>query len=147
NALRAGVKGFVTAAHCTAVRGVLDGTVFSQSTPDGSSRIGVEAVDPPFFTGNPCPPGRVCRFSDAAFAAYDSAALSAGGKIANPLLWGTNIGTLVVDSNQPRLSVTNALTGDPTLGSLVFKVGRTTGGTLGPLTQTCSDSNPSGTNV
>ncbi|MFL6237110.1 MAG: hypothetical protein ACJ76N_28530 [Thermoanaerobaculia bacterium] len=147
NVVRAGVKGFVTASHCTATRSVVDGAAFSQSTPDGSSQIGVETVDPPFFTGGSCPPGRQCRFSDAAFAAYDSAGLSAGGKIANPLFWGVSAGTLQVSVSQPRLSVTNFLFGTPTLGSLIFKVGRTTGGTLGPVVQTCSDSNVAFSNI
>jgi len=147
NALRGFVKGFITASHCTATRSVVDGTHFSQSTPDGSSQIGVETVDPPFLTGGSCPPGRVCRFSDAVFAAYDSAALSAGGKIAFPLFWGVSVGTLLVDPAEPRMSVTNALLSDPSVGSLVFKVGRTTGGTLGPLVQTCSDSNVALTNI
>src|ERR1700681_845895 len=31
NATRAGVKGFITASHCTATRGVVDGTIFYQS--------------------------------------------------------------------------------------------------------------------
>ncbi|HEY4596203.1 MAG TPA: hypothetical protein VIJ02_07365, partial [Thermoanaerobaculia bacterium] len=141
NALRAGVKGFVTASHCTAARSVVDGSAFSQSTPDGSSQIGVETVDPPFFTGGSCPPGRQCRFSDAAFAAYNSAALSAGAKIADPLLWGVGLGTLQVSAVQPRLSVTGFLFGSPSSGSFLFKVGRTTGGTLGPVIHTCIDGN------
>ncbi|HEY4591224.1 MAG TPA: hypothetical protein VIJ61_02385 [Thermoanaerobaculia bacterium] len=141
NALRAGVKGFVTASHCTAARSVVDGSAFSQSTPDGSSQIGVETVDPPFFTGGSCPPGQQCRFSDAAFAAYNSAALSAGAKIADPLLWGVGLGTLQVSAVQPRLSVTGFLFGSPSSGSFLFKVGRTTGGTLGPVIHTCIDGN------
>jgi hypothetical protein len=147
NALRGSVKGFITASHCTATRGVVDGTHFSQSTPDGSSQIGVETVDPPFITGGLCPPGRQCRFSDAAFAAYDSAALSAGAKIAFPFFWGVSVGTLLVDPVQPRMSVTNFLLSEPSVGSLIFKVGRTTGGTLGPLVQSCSDSNVALTNI
>jgi len=145
NAVRGSTKGFVTASHCTAIRSLVEGTAFSQSTADGSSQIGIESVDPPFFTGGSCPPGHQCRFSDAAFAAYGSASLSAGSKIANPLFWGVSVGILIVNPVPPRLSVTNALPKNPTLGSLMFKVGRTTGGTLGPLVQTCLDTNVSGT--
>jgi hypothetical protein len=141
NAVRAGVRGFVTASHCTAARSVVDGAVFFQSTPGGTSQIGVETVDPPFFTGGACPPGRKCRFSDAAFAAYDSAALSAGPQIANPLLWGVMLGTLQVSAAQPRLSLTSFVFGTPSTGSFVFKVGSTTGGTIGPVSQTCVDAN------
>ena len=53
------------------------------------------------------------------------------------------LGTLQVSAVQPRLSVTGFLFGSPSSGSFLFKVGRTTGGTLGPLVQTCSDSNVS----
>jgi hypothetical protein len=143
NAVRLGVKGFVTASHCTAAQGSVDGVAFSQSTPDGTSRIGVETVDPPLFTGGSCPSGRSCRFSDAAFAAYDSNAFSAGPKIANPAVWGLATGTLQVNAAQPRLSLGNTPFGSAPAGYLVFKVGRTTGGTFGPVAQTCSDSNVS----
>jgi hypothetical protein len=84
NAVRFGVRGFVTASHCTATQGGVEGTVFSQNQPGASNQIGVETVDPPLFTGGSCPSGRKCRRSDAAFIAYDSAGLSAGPKIANP---------------------------------------------------------------
>ena len=140
NAVRGGVKGFITNSHCTATRGVVDGTVFSQNMP-GSGQIGVETVDPPFFTGGSCPSGRKCRRSDAVFAAYDSADFSAGPKIANPLVWGLNFGTLQVNQFTPRLPVTGFLFGSVSSGSVVFKVGRTTGGTLGTVTSTCVDVN------
>jgi hypothetical protein len=148
NAVRAGVKGFITASHCTAKRGVVEGTVFSQSTPGGGA-IGVETVDPPFFTGGTCPSGRLCRRSDAAFAAYSSssASFSAGAKIANPLFWGVNSGTLLTSLAMPRLPVGGFLFGSVSSGSLVFKVGRTTGGTMGSVTNTCIDANVNGSIV
>jgi hypothetical protein len=147
NAVRAGVKGFITASHCTATRGVVDGTIFFQSTFVAGNAIGVETVDPPFFTGGTCPSGRFCRRSDAAFAAYSSASFSAGAKIANPLFWGVNSGTLQTSLVMPRLPVVNFVFGSVSSGSVVFKVGRTTGGTMGSVINTCIDTNVAGSIV
>lgn len=141
NAFRAGVKGFITASHCTATVGFVDGTTFFQSTFAAGNQIGVEIVDPPSSIGGSCPPGRRCRRSDAAFIAYDSASLSAGAKIANPLFWGVGSGTLQTSLVTPRLPVGGFLFGSMPSGSIVFKVGRTTGGTFGSVTGTCCDSN------
>ncbi len=141
NAVRFGVKGFITASHCTATRGVVEGSVFFQNTPGGSNQIGVETIDPPFIVGGSCPAGRLCRSSDAAFVAYDSTVLSAGPKIANPLVWGLGSGTLTVSPVTPRLTVTGFLFGSVSSGSVVYKVGRTTGGTFGSVTNTCVDTN------
>ena len=147
NAVRLGVKGFITASHCTATRGVVEGTVFSQSTGGAGNQIGVETFDPPFFTGGSCPSGRKCRRSDTAFAAYDSTSLSAGAKIANPLVWGLGFGTLLVNQFTPRLPVGGFLFGSVASGSVIFKAGRTTGGTLGTVINTCADTNVSGTTI
>jgi hypothetical protein len=138
NATRLGVRGFVTCSHCTATRSAVDGRAFSQNVP-GGNQIGVETVDPPFFTGGSCPSGRKCRRSDAVFAAYDSTSLSAGGKIANPLFWGWGAGTLDVNPVKPRLSLTGYLFGSVSSGAVEYKVGRTTGGTFGSVTNTCVD--------
>jgi hypothetical protein len=140
NAVRSGVKGFITASHCTATRGVVEGTVFSQNVP-GGNQIGVETVDPPFFINGSCPSGRLCRRSDTAFAAYSSAGLSEGPKIANPLFWAVGAGTLQTSFAMPRLTVANFLFGSVSSGSSIFKVGRTTGGTMGTVTNTCIDTN------
>jgi hypothetical protein len=147
NATRLGVRGFVTNSHCTATRGVVDGTTFNQSVIGLFNRIGVETVDPPFFTGGSCPAGRKCRWSDAAFVAYDSTGLSAGGYIANPAFWGLSSGTTDVNPSTPRLPVTGTLFGSVSTGSVVYKVGRTTGGTFGSVTSTCVDTNVGGTSI
>lgn len=141
NAVRAGVKGFITASHCTPTSGFVDGSTFAQSTL--GFPIGVETVDPPFFLGGSCPSGRRCRRSDTAFFAYNSASLSAGGKIANPLFWGLNSGTLQISPAIPRLPVGGFLFGNLPSGTLVFKVGSTTGGTMGSVNCTCVDVNDS----
>lgn len=144
NAKRLGVRGFITNSHCTATRGVVDGTVMFQATSASADRIGVETVDPAFFTGGPCPSGKKCRRSDAAFFAYDDEDLSEGGQIANPTLCGLGFpGSLDTNPAQPRRPVTGFLFGTPVSGSVVTKVGRTTGCTFGAQKNTCVDANVS----
>jgi len=140
NVTRVGVRGFVTNSHCTATRGVVEGTVFFQSTTSAANQIGVETADPPFFKNGSCPAGRKCRFSDSAFMAYDSPDLSEGGNIAYPILCGLGVaGPLTVNPALPRLPITGLLIGNPASGSVVYKIGRTTGCTFGSLKETCSD--------
>jgi hypothetical protein len=143
NATRWGVRGFITNSHCTATRSVVDGTVVTQATTSTADQIGVETVDPPFFTGSPCPSGKQCRRSDAAFFAYDNGGLTEGGQIANPLTCTTGgiAGPLVTNPVQPRLPLTGFLLNSPVSGTILTKVGRTTGCTFGTLTNTCVDSN------
>lgn len=141
NAVRAGVQGFITASHCTGIMGVVDGTALFQSTTAAGNQIGFETADTPFFTGGSCPSGRRCRRSDASFFTYGSASLSAGGKIANPLFWGVGSGTLLISPAIPRLPVAGFLFGNLSSGTVVYKVGRTTGGTLGSVSNTCADMN------
>ncbi len=149
NTTRAGVRGFVTNSHCTAQRGLVEGTVFSQSTISGSSNVvAVETVDPPFFTGSPCPAGRLCRLSDAVFAAYTSSSLSQGGQIANPVNCPFGVpGSLTVSSTLPRLPVPSFLIASPAAGSVIAKSGRTTGCTFAFLANTCADVNVTGTSI
>jgi hypothetical protein len=147
NAFRLGAEGFVTASHCTNTRSVVEGTLFYQNTVGPFNFVGTETVDPPFFTGGSCPSGKKCRLSDAAFVQYFSATFSYGGSIANPILCGLSFGSLSVNPAQPRLPVTGYTFGSPQVGSLVTKVGRTTGCTWGPTLNTCLDSNVINTNI
>jgi hypothetical protein len=142
NATRQGVRGFVTNSHCTASRSVVDGTSFFQAAVGPLSHVGIETVDPSFFTGGSCPGGRRCRFSDAVFAAYDSPSLSARGKIANPLFCSFFAPSpITVNAQHPRVPVNGFLFGTPASGSILAKVGRTTGCTLGAVDDTCEDIN------
>jgi len=143
-----GVAGFITASHCTRpdqVQGGVDSTVFFQkSALMVSDRVGVETVDPPLFTGGSCPSGRQCRWSDAAFVAYDSPSLSNGGRIANPLICLPNAaGPLTVNPALPRLPITSYMFGSPASGTNVFKVGRSSGCTFGSQKNSCADVNVS----
>lgn len=69
-AVRNGVAGFVTNSHCTNVQGGVESTQFFQAA--GSDQVGVEVADPSYFTGDSCPIGRRCRYSDSAFVRRDS---------------------------------------------------------------------------
>jgi len=145
NATRFGVKGFVTNSHCTATRSAVEGSLFYQNNVGPFNFIGTETVDPPFFTNSSnssCPQGKLCRWSDSAFVAYHSATFSDGGQLANPVFCGAGFpGPLQVSSAQPRLPVTGYIFGNPVVGSIVQKVGRTTGCTFGPQQSSCTDVN------
>jgi len=135
-AKRAGVTGVVVNAHCTSTRGEIDGVGYYQSTPfDGG--IGHEIADPGFFTDGDCPPGRRCRYSDSAFVQLDNAKLASLGRIARPQSNGSDEGTLILKPSSSRFTIT--ATGTVFEGSLVHKVGRTTGWTYGFVVDTCAE--------
>lgn len=147
NAIRPGanslIKGFVTNSHCTDQRGAVEGTVFAQNVLNFGNLVGTEIADPNFFTNltnSDCPSGRKCRYSDAVFVDYVGDQMSEGGKIANPIFCGSGgfPGTLDVFSFQPRLPVAGPLFSNPS-GSILTKVGRTTGCTFGSVKETCTD--------
>jgi hypothetical protein len=141
------VLGFVTNAHCTGSRGEVDGIRYFQSTPSGgAAAVATEAVDPGFSTAPPCPSGRRCRFSDAAFARYDNPKHGALGKIARPVSGGSELGALTLKPTGARFSVTGRA-GSLLAGDVVHKVGRTTGWTFGSVVATCADINSGGTDV
>lgn len=139
NVTRGGVRGFVTNSHCTLARSFVEGTVFLQHNLNPANRIGVETADPAYILGGKCPAGRQCRYSDAAFVAYDSEDLSEGGNIALPIYCDTGSSTLTVGQGVPRLPIVGVSIKNPASGKIVYKVGRTTGCTFGSLKETCSD--------
>jgi hypothetical protein len=145
NAYRGNVFGFVTNTHCTNVRGEVDGTRYYQERPT-SGAIATEIADPPYFTDPPCPPGRRCRFSDSAFAKYDNPRLGSLGKIAKPVSGEPSAGTLVLNPATSRFTV-KGRAGARFAGDVVYKVGRTTGWTYGPVDRTCVDVAVAGTDV
>lgn len=138
NAFRGNVFGFVVNSHCTNVRGEIDGTRYSQSTP--SSGIGTEIADPDYSTGPPCPAGRRCRMSDSAFARYDKSSLGGQGKIARPQSASTESGPVTLKNAGARFTISSRA-GSPFEGDTVHKVGRTTGWTFGTVIGTCVDAN------
>ena len=133
-------RSFVTASHCTTTQGGVESTPYWQplSTVDPTV-IATEVADPEYFTfkTNPdCPHGKVCRYSDASRAAYSSGVASTRGAIARTT--GANNGSLEVSGS---FDVTAQ--GDAAVGAIVNKVGRTTGWTQGPVTNTCVNTNVS----
>jgi hypothetical protein len=143
NAFRNNVKGFVTNSHCTENQGGSDGTDFHQPTDPlfGSNKIGDEIADPPYFTGGICPAGRRCRFSDSAFVDY-SEVLSGGARIVRT----TGTGSLTIHSTNPTFLVISE-TATPVDGTILDKVGRTTGWTSGRVSATCLTTNVADTNI
>ena len=139
---RAGVAGFVTNSHCSGTQGGVQNTVMYQNTNSSSNRIGIETVDPTYFTGGSCPVLRRCRRSDSAFARYDSSSLREFGRIART----TGVGSLTISTTAPRFTITGTAS-SPSTGQTVNKMGRTTGWTRGSVASTCVNINVSGTNI
>ncbi|MGH7562175.1 MAG: hypothetical protein ACRENB_14280 [Gemmatimonadales bacterium] len=146
NATLNGQASMVTASHCTDRQGGEEGTVYYQ--PLSPAQIATE-VDDPDYTRNQlpgCPRGRKCRFSDAARAAYGSASNMALGVIARTT--GANNGSLTLSGTFSIGSDDcNTLGGCLAAGTVVNKVGRTTGWTQGAITNTCVNTGVSGTNI
>jgi hypothetical protein len=152
NAKRLGQLSFVTASHCTWAQGGVEGTIYYQNTwldfSGNVDEIGTEVSDPAYFSSRRgvCPRRRVCRYSDAARAAYSIAATDvAFGTIAKT----TGLNTLAPDIDPTGKFTITAEYPDKTfaIGSTVNKVGRTTGWTSAPVTQTCVNVNVDGTNI
>ena len=144
NASRSGIRGFVTASHCTSIQGGVEGTPYRQ--PLESVRpiqVATETVDPTYPTGGSCPAGRNCRRSDAAFAKYINGTQNTLGRIARTSRINPNdrtiVGSWTITSDAPSSSFT--------IGLRVNKVGRTTGWSQGPVTGTCVNVNVSGSNI
>ncbi len=143
DALRAdGVRGFVTASHCTVhwEGSDGDGTVFSQPSTkfDLPSVVGVvpPGGDPCFWPtsscpapgGAKCPRGRRCRYSDSAFVKFMD--IGVYPKIAMPdglgsINWNGNNVFYVVETGVRKVCKIP--------GCTVQKVGRTTGWTQGHI--------------
>jgi hypothetical protein len=143
-AVRNGVNGYVTNSHCTTTQGGVQNTVEHQPIASGTTnRVGIEIADPTYFSGSGCPAGRVCRRSDSSFIQVPHpsgpAVTIARGTIARPAVnsftWnGVDIFNITSE-------------GSAVVGQAVTKVGRTTGRTAGTVSQTCVNTNVSGTNI
>jgi hypothetical protein len=131
NAVRNGESVFVTASHCSVFGGVVD--TFSYWQPNNQNSlapIGREVADPPPFTSetNPaCPVGRYCRYSDAIAVGYFDPSTSALGRVENTFYNDVSL----ADPQWQVMSSHTATQADT--NQAVFKVGRTTGTTVGVL--------------
>jgi len=153
NAKKSGQLSFVTASHCTWTQGGTEGTFYYQNTwldlSGADDLIGTEVADPAYFSSarrGACPRRRVCRYSDAARAAYSIAATDvAFGTIAKTT--GLNTQATTIDGTG-KFTITTEYPGKTfPIGSTVNKVGRTTGWTSAPVIQTCVNVNVDGTNI
>jgi hypothetical protein len=123
--------GFVTNSHCTDIRGVVESTQVYSPTWAPGNWVGTEALDPASWA-NGCVPGRVCRYSDAAFIASNAGSqglLAASGGLYDFNIYGTS---RVVEIDLW-----------PLLGQAVAKTGRTTSTTAGNVNNTCMNTIPS----
>ena len=133
---------FVTNSHCTTTQGGTEGTRYWQPTQTASpSQVATEAADPAYSSNlSGCPSGRVCRRSDASRAAYVNGFNQFTiGRIARTNRPGRNL-TIVGDF---RITAEASAV----VGNVVNKVGRTTGWSQGSVTNTCVNTNVSGTNI
>ena len=144
-AVRNGVNGYVTNSHCTTTQGGVQGTVEHQPTASGTTnRVGIEIADPTYFTGSGCPAGRRCRRSDSSFiqVPHPSGPTNvtiARGTIARPAVNSFNW------NGSDIFNITSE--GSAVVGQAVTKVGRTTGRTAGTVSQTCVNTNVSGSTI
>jgi hypothetical protein len=148
NATAGGQKSFVTASHCTTTQGGVENTPYWQPLQTTApTQIATEVADPAYVKGLPgCPGGRKCRFSDASRAAYLDGANQALGLIAQTS--GANNGSLTITGSFTISSDDcNTTGGCLPVGTIVNKVGRTTGWTSGAITNTCVNTGVSGTRI
>ena len=148
-----GQLSFVTASHCTWAQGGTEGTIYYQHTwldfSGSDNTIGTEVDDPVYFSSRrgKCPRRRVCRYSDAARAAYSIApsnvALGAIARTSGMNTLATDItGSFAINPTAPEYGSDQF-----TVGGTVHKVGRTTGWTSAPVTATCVNVNVDGTSI
>jgi hypothetical protein len=137
-----GQRSFITNSHCTGTQGGVESTLYYQpSKTTHPEVIATEVADPAYVKGGQCPKGKKCRFSDASRAVYSSSVASTRGSIA-----------LTSAANNGSLTITGAVTitgqaGGASVGTVVNKVGRTTGWTQGEVTRTCVNTSVQGSTV
>lgn len=138
-------RSFITNSHCTERQGGTEETLYYQPTSSTDPTVvATEADDPEYFRGGVCPRGRKCRYSDASRAAYSSSVESNQGSILKTT--GPNNNSITVDGLFTVTSQDNAGTGAP-VGTTVSKIGRTSGWTRGPVTNSCVHTNVFGSNI
>ena len=150
NVDHAGGRGFIINSHCTTTQGGTEGTLYYQPSKTAfPTAIATEVDDPLYSKTLPgCSRGKKCRYSDAARAVYAGDYPSSRGTIAKTTALTPNTGNLTVDEagsytitaqdNNGALNV---------VGTVVNKVGRTTGWTRGSITRTCVNTAVSGSTV
>lgn len=144
NALMDGAESFVTNSHCTNVQGgsEIPTRYYQPTRNEPADFIGVEVHDPHYWISPDCPvPGFMCRYSDAARAEYADGQEFALGRIARPAITDdpNHPDFLTIDGSNPTFRLIQEQPRS-VVGETAHKVGRTTGWTLGPVTETCINS-------
>lgn len=131
--------GWVVAGHCVAPRGSMDSRWLYQPYvgAGGANLIGVEFVDPPFWSCG----SQLCRNSDSAWV-YAFPESPEHGRIARPENY---YGSITIDSARPRFNVVSSR--NAIQGMEVDKVGIKGGWTWGVVTSVCVDRSPTLTNI
>jgi hypothetical protein len=151
NVSHSGGRSFITNSHCTDMQGGVEGTEYAQPLRSvDPTVIATEADDPEYFTWRQnaaCPVGRRCRFSDASRARYSEGVASSQGLIARTT--GPNNRSITVDDENPFFEIANQdnATTRFKIGTVVNKVGRSSGWTQGRITRTCVNTNVFGSNI
>jgi len=146
-AVRSGVQGMVTNSHCTNVQGGVENTVYHQASASGTTnRIALELRDPTYFTGGVCPAGRRCRYSDTSFARIPHPSGPSVTINQGYIARTTGLNSLVINHSAPRFRIVSE-TASPLAGTVLNKMGRTTGWSQGAVSSTCADVSVSGTNI
>lgn len=146
NAVLGSDRGFVTASHCSGRTGGVQNTAYYQPN-SAFPAVAVELVDPEYSTGFNCPAGKRCRWSDAAFARYNSTASYVMGRIARTTSYGNaSPGSITIDPANPQFFITGEKE-YPLQGDLVDKMGQAAGWTYGSVTHTCVDTGVGTTDV
>ena len=143
NVTHSGGRSFITNSHCTNTQGGVEGTQYYQPTSATAGVIATEVQDPTYFRGGVCTKGKSCRYSDASRALYAAGTASNQGEIAkttgpnNSSLTTSGIFTITSQDNNNSIGV----------GTVVNKVGRTTGWSQGQVTNTCVNTNVQGSKI
>jgi len=148
NATSGTQKSFITASHCTTKQGGVENTAYWQPLQSvAPTQIATEVADPVYGKTLPgCPKGKLCRYSDAARAAYANGADQALGLIAQTS--GANNGSLTITGSFTIGSDDcSTVGGCLAVGTTVNKVGRTTGWTSGAITNTCVNTGVTGSRI
>ena len=149
NVDHAGGRSFIINSHCTATQGGTEGTTYAQPSRTIDPTVIATEVDDPVYVkgGAGCPKGKKCRHSDASRALYSAGIASNRGEIARTT--GANNLSLTVDASNPIFTITSQdnTTKNYAVGTVVNKVGRTTGWTRGAVTRSCVNTSVSGSTV
>jgi hypothetical protein len=146
NATAGSQRSLITASHCTTKQGGVENTPYYQPLQSvNGTVIATEVADPAYLKNGPgCPKGKMCRYSDASRAVYSSSTASALGAIARTS--GPNNNSLdIVGSFTITADDCGTTGGCLPVGATLNKVGRTTGWTAGPITNTCVNTGVQGT--